>query len=392
MQKKIITALITVLIFVQLFSFVIADAEYENHIFIIDGDGKTTYRYQYTIQITDYGMYLPAFTTELYVPEGENAKFFDNYGNVSAKKTDNYEGYDVYDVRTKEIEYNEEYGIGFQYVLDDVEIYRYKENYHFSYPIYDETIEYYVCIPDNFYSFPATYDNNPKEPEEYNPYYIPELIPFKEYKIADYTLLEPGTGYNSIMQLVDKCPDGYKEASPDIIYDDYYKVSLDYQNPDYEVPTEEYNGTNMNVKVPALYKAQIIDSLKAIDPILPQVSSRLDLDALSKYNVDFLSNTDEVFDGNFMVSFDDGTAFFRVDAVGQDSEFFQVNFLRGIINTALLKTYGEDFGNWWSDGALTIMAMNLMKENGLVDYHEEIVNGRAQKILVSVSYKHLLKA
>jgi hypothetical protein len=68
-------------------SFVYAYEEFEHTIFIIDENTNLTYRYQYEIQVTDYGMYLPAFTTELYVPsEAQNLTFFDNYGKVNAKK------------------------------------------------------------------------------------------------------------------------------------------------------------------------------------------------------------------------------------------------------------------------------------------------------------------
>jgi len=54
-----------------------AAEEFEHYIFIIDKNAKVTYRYQYEIQVTNYGMYLPAFTTKLYVPSGvKNLKFF----------------------------------------------------------------------------------------------------------------------------------------------------------------------------------------------------------------------------------------------------------------------------------------------------------------------------
>jgi len=65
------------------------------------------------------------------------------------------------------------------------------------------------------------------------------------------------------------------------------------------------------------------------------------------------------------MSLADGRVFFDVKLTREDGEFFQVNFLRGLINSALFRTYGESFANWWSDGALTNMALIMMKSNNL---------------------------
>ena len=226
-------------------SFVYAYGEFEHTIFIIDENTNLTYRYQYEIQVTDYGMYLPAFTTELYVPsEAQNLTFFDNYGKVNAKKTYSEDGWDVYEVRTKDAEYNEEYAIGFEYKLDEnfITTFRYKENYHFEYPVYTYSDHYYVCIPDTFLGYPEEYDSNPEPANDY--YYPYEPIIFPDYKIVEISPIKPIGGYYNKMKEAKLCPNGYDDYEANIVLDYPVEITFDYQNPNETIQNKTYSGKN----------------------------------------------------------------------------------------------------------------------------------------------------
>ncbi|MCF7798509.1 hypothetical protein K9M74_01250 [Candidatus Woesearchaeota archaeon] len=369
--------MIITLISLFLFSNVVL-ADVERDIFIIDEDGKTTYKYQYGAAV-DYGYYLESQEMTLLVPQDyDNVKFYDSDGAITGTYDSEYLGSDIYVVKTKEIEYNEPYEIGFTAKLPDHTTVRYQENYFFEYPYYKESgyeKEVYVCTPTSASSYVASYDSSPEDDwrtldyPNYQDYKI--VIPQPIYPEPIFTIDGWGN-YKSIsdqLENLDICPSGYTEHQiTNIEEDEITTVEYEFQISSKKTGLFSYKSDLIEVEGPKVYQSLIERNIKALEPTLSKISTRLNLNSPSKYYVTFVSNNDKVLDGdNALVSYEDGTVYFKtgIIAVGDD-DLIQINLLRGIINSAILNTYGtETYESWWTNGVLTNLAFTLMKEEGL---------------------------
>ena len=108
---------ICLLVFLTIFLVNVVSATEERDIFIIDNEGNTQYKYQ-IVSAVDEGYYIEAQDLSLVVPENAtNLKFYDSSGIIKGIYSYSDEGYKIYNVRTKQIEYNEPYEVGFIYDL-----------------------------------------------------------------------------------------------------------------------------------------------------------------------------------------------------------------------------------------------------------------------------------
>jgi hypothetical protein len=384
MKQKIILHLILAIILLS--NLVLADVERD--IFIIDDDGTTTYKYQYGAAV-DYGYYLESQDMTLLVPQDyKNVNFYDSDGSITGTYDSEYLGSDVYTVTTKEIEYNEPYEIGFTANLPKYTTVRYQENYFFTYPYYKESgyeKEVYVCIPTSASSYAKSYDSSPEDDwrtfdyDSYQDYKI--VIPEPIYPEPIFTIEGYGN-YNSVseqLENVDICPLGYTEHEITNIEEDVITtVDYEFQISSKKTGLFTYDSDLIKVEGPKAYQNLIEKNVKALEPTLEKISTRLNLDSPNKYYVTFVSNNDKVLDGdNALVSYEDGTVYFKtgIIAVGDD-DLIQINLLRGIINSAILNTYGtETYESWWTNGVLTNLGLVLMKEEGLsIEGVNEVLN------------------
>jgi hypothetical protein len=377
--------LIITLISLFLFSNIVL-ADVERDIFIIDEDGTTTYKYQYGTAV-DYGYYLESQEMTLVVPQTlEDVKFYDSDGSITGTYDSEYLGSDLYTVRIKEVEYNNPYEIGFTSKLPKYTTVRYQENYFFEYPYYQETgyeREVYVCIPTSASSSAKSYDSSPADDWRTFDYDQYERIIIPEYDYPEIIYNIPGYGnYQSVseqLEDLDVCPSGYTQHEITNIENDVITtVEYDFSISSKQTGLFTYDSENIKVTGPKPYQSLIERNIKAIESTLEKISTRLNLKSPSKYDVSFVSNNDKVLDGdNALVSYEDGTVYFQtgIITVGDD-DLIQINLLRGIINSAILNTYGtETYESWWTNGVLTNLGLVLMKEEGLsVEGVDEVLN------------------
>ncbi len=375
MQAKL---LMTALVFILMLNCVSALYE-ERDIFIIDSDGDTQYKYQ-LVGSVEYGYYIEAQDLVLLVPENStNLQFYDSYGKISATYEYTEEGYKVYTVTTREIEYDEPYEIGFTHDLPKYTTTRYKENYFFEYPYYKEIgseKETYVCIPNSASEYAEYYDSTPEDdwrvrPIDYYNFTLPEIA-----KLPEIKPITPLYGYDynykseySQIQEVEVCPSGYSDEwilgiDEGIIT----AVEFDFKMPSAKISNSVYNGDKITVEYPAIYKSIIEKNTPLLEKTLNSIEQKLNLDSPSSYKLIFVSDNDKVLSGdNAMISYEDGTVYFQTGLMRLDNDqLLQINLLRGIINSAMLNTYGTSTDDsWWTNGALTSLALIIMKDNDL---------------------------
>lgn len=346
----------------------------ERYSFIIDQQGNTKLRYQVVLSVDEYGMYLPGFDMTFTPPEeAPNLEFFDSSGKITPKFLGTEEGFAIYEKYVPDIEYNDPYQIGYQYDLPQYTTVRYNENYHFEYPLSLERNSTYVvsvCIPSSADTFPETYDSTPStyEYNDWNSYKPIEIKPITPITPITYT-----TTYYKGDSSIDVCPSGYKKTyNYDFEYGVSNEITSSFSMSQNKLGLFTYEIGKIKIIAPEIYKSSLERSIQKIESAIPNIESKLNLNTPSNYVIYIVSDTDKVFtdtqNGNSAsVSQEDGTVYFKVSLMNVgDDEFIQVNLLRAIINTALLKTYGENSDNsWWSHGALTNMAVKLMKESGL---------------------------
>ncbi len=372
-----IKILLITLLFILMLNSVSALYE-ERDIFIIDSNGDTQHKYQ-LVGSVEYGYHVEAQDLVLSVPENvTNLQFYDSYGKISATYEYTEEGYKVYTVRTKEIEYNEPYEIGFTYNLPKYTTTRYKENYFFEYPYYKEIgseKETHVCIPNSASEYAEYYDSTPEDDWRVRPYDLynltipkldlPELTPLHQYTSTEYNYRSE---YAQI-QDVEICPSGYSDEGIFGIDEGIItSVEFDFKMPSTKISNSDYSGNKISVEYPSIYKTIIEKNIPILEKTLNSIDQKLNLDSPSSYRLIFVSDNDKVLSGdNAMISYEDGTVYFQTGLMRLDNDqLLQINLLRGIINSAMLNTYGTSTDDsWWTNGALTNLALISMKENNL---------------------------
>jgi len=367
MKEKIL-----ILFFVMIIFSSIVLAYEENYIFIIDEEGNTELKYQTVLTVLP-GYYIPGSNATLIIPkEAQNVEFYDNQGKIYPSLLDTKEGYNFYYIITKKVESDKPYEFGYIYNLPKYTTVRYNENYHFEYPIYlDSNI--YVCTSPKASSYPIDYDSSPQNDwrKEYT-YTKPNLTKIDLPNI-DLTILKRidfSTIFKTGPNPFNICPDGLKENKITNIEMEYLtKPKFDFSIPGKTTEFFTYNGEKVTLIAPKIYQDIIEKNIKTIEKTLPSIETQLNLNVPSKYNLKFVSDTDKVIyeNDNAMVSYDDGTVFFKVSIIrSNNDEFIQINLLRGLINSALLNTYTPSSDrNWWTEGALTNMALKIMEDNNL---------------------------
>ncbi|GEM_PF-4807874 len=363
-----------IFIFLIILCASLAMASEERYSFIIDEQGNTKLQYQLVLSVTESGMYLPGFTHTFSPPENvTNLEFFDENGKITPKYIGSEEGYSIYEKYIPDVNYNSPYQIGYRYDLPEYTTTRYNENYHFEYPMSlpkNSTYTLAVCIPSSADSYPASYDSTPQtyEPTDYSTYKPIEIRTITPISPITYT-----TTYYKGDSSIDACPTGYRKTyNYDFEYGVSNKITSSFSMPENKVELFTYESTKIKIVAPKIYQSVLEKNVKAIEASLPNIESKLNLNAPSSYTIYMVSDTDKVFEdtknGNSVsIAMEDGTVYFKISLLNVgDDQFIQVNLLRAIINSALLKTYGENSDNsWWSHGALTNMAVKLMKESNL---------------------------
>ena len=384
--KKIEEKILILFFAMIIFSSIVLAYE-ENYIFIINEEGNTQIKYQIILSAMPTIYYFPSSGIVLPIPENsKNLSFYDSYGRVTPVFKENKEGYDYYYVATKKVE--SQYDFGYIYDLPEYTTVRYKENYHFEYPFYIEESEnsednqpvgVYACIPSKASNYPVNYDSTP-ENDWRNPYTYETKINLPNLYLPKFNLFSYIT--------IKTCPEDFNENKiGDFTYGDYKKIKFDFSIPGKttEFFTHNgftYNGETITLTAPKIYQNFIEKNIQIIEPVLSKINDELNLNTPDRYNLKFISDSDKIFEDNAMVSYDDGNVFYKVGIIRSDSdEFLQINLLNGIINSALLKTYTTSSDkNWWTEGALTNMALKIMKDSNL-QYSEiqETINITKQK-------------
>jgi hypothetical protein len=366
-------ALIFLLVFISTTGFV--SASDERDVFIIDKDGNTKYQYQ-TLFASDYGYYIEAQSVELGVPENvTNLKFFDSYDELIPTKITSEREFNTYTLNIKEVEYGNPYVVGFSYDLPKYTTVRYKENYFFEYPIYleqDSQKEVHICIPSSATAGATPYDSTPIEEST-----TPDIHDFKYYPMKKFPLIDPLPSYaaneyhktkEAQFQEIDVCPNGYNDnLISDVNRGDITRLKFDFHSYDSQVDNYDSTSGKLSITAPVVYKQTIDHNAQLIEKTLHSIDAILNLNSPLSYHLTFVGDNDRVLESNSIISLDDGTVFIAISVLNGDSDqLLQINVLRGLINSAMLNTYGQETDTfWWITGALTNLALIVMKENGL---------------------------
>lgn len=388
--------LITLCLCIFIFSQFVFANEIERDIFIIDETGKTTYKYQYVTAVED-GYYLESFNLPVGImPESKNLEFYDSDGAVSVRKTDEVdeEGFEYYNIRVQQTQYNKPRAVGFTHELEDFTTVRYQENYFFEYPYYQDSEwprDVYVCFPEKASGYPKSYDSSPEDDwrEDYETYdqnsirivpYEPSIYDSYEITVWNEEDLYPSNfdfrdimyGTKSVedqLDSVEPCPIDYQERKiTNIKEDQITKLDFAFKDADEKTGLSTIERDGVSVSVPTTYRRLLEENIETIQPIIQTIEEDLKLKSPEKFVIIIASDNDRVFDGdNAMISYEDGNIFYQVGLLRVESnQFIQVNLLRGIINSAVLKTYGtETYDSWWTNGILTELSLQLMRSEGL---------------------------
>lgn len=368
--------IIILCIFIVLIISPVISAYQERSIFIVDSNGNTQYKYQLIVAV-DQGYYIPGQSIDLVVPiNSTNLKFFNNNGEVNPTlKTQSIENETkTYSVVMNQVEYGSPQFIGFTYDLLEYTTIRYKENYFLEFPYYidiESNKETYVCIPSSASRYANSYDSTPKD------YNYPYLNNYNYTLTAPPLQLPPliispsSPGYISQDQQIAKiniCPSGYYENTVyGLTKGISTELNFDFKDSSNRIDNYEKSFEPITVNGPSIYESFIDKNIPSIVKTIPTIDSKLNLNSLPHYNVNFVSDNDlAMTDNNDILSYEDGKVLYKVNVIKGDDQFLQINLLRGIIGSSMIKTYGLSIqNNWWDIGSTTNMALILMKENNL---------------------------
>jgi hypothetical protein len=352
----------------------------ERDIFIIDEHGKASYQYR-NVNAVEYEFYFESAEATLSLPETSiNVKFEDSYGEIEAKYNHTKDGYDYYTIQTQMVEFDHPYFFGYSYDLPKNTVTRYKGNYFFSHPYYDEkdfNFKLSFCVPESAFAPAKKYDSSPDlvKLSNYNDealYKLSEDLSFLHYT-SEYEKL----GSNQYVKLksieqqiysVDVCPSGFKEYVPNFYVDGWVDLRFDFQIPDMTLRQKTESTGNIDATYPEIYDSYIKRNLPLIDKTLSQVSPLKGMNSITSYDLEFISENDEAFSPTeSILAHEDGSVFYSTNLFRAESdEFFQVNILRGIILCNLLELYGEaPEYHWWTSGVATNLALKNMDEQGI---------------------------
>ena len=368
MIKKL--SLVCLILILLLASIVFASEE--RYTFLIDEEGNTKLRYQAVLSVSSPEMYLPGFTMTLSPPvDVSHLEFYDSNGKINPRKAGTEEGYDIYKQNIPDIDYNQPYQIGYQYDLPEYTTVRYNENYHFEYPFSPEEASDYVisvCIPSSANVYPVDYDSSPETQQALDwDSYKPVRISLPYIPIGS---ISPSENYRGDFS-ISPCPSGYQKTE-NYESNSNQKITSSFSIPNNRLDLFTFEAGKIKLTAPKIYQTVLEKNVKNLQVALPNIESKLNLNPPYNYNLYLVSDTDKVFldakeSNSASLVQDDGTVYYKISLLNVgDDEFIQINLLRALINSASLNTYGENSDNsWWSHGALTNMALRLMKESNL---------------------------